>query len=61
MKLPEEFYIIETTMSESYASYSIYPVDQPGDPRVNFREAAQYNKKVRLLRCQVVEVMEEQK
>jgi len=58
MKLEGEFFMIEA--DRGYASYQIMLGGQEGDPRVNYRAEAQHTKKVRLLRCQVVEVMEEQ-
>lgn len=58
MKLEGEFFMIEA--DRGYTSYQVMPGGQKGDPSVNYREEAEHTKKVRLLRCQVVEVMEEQ-
>ena len=62
MKLPEEFYLLETSKSETFATWTVYllPDDPNQDIGINYREAAKYNKQVRLLKCRIVEVVEEQ-
>jgi len=58
VKLSGDFYIIETVRSEHHTAYQILPGGQEGDPRVNYAEEAEYNSKVRLLKCVVVDVLE---
>jgi hypothetical protein len=60
MKLSGDFYIVEIEKSETHTQFIILPGDQEGDPRVNYAEDAKYNKKVRLLKCVVADVLEAQ-
>jgi hypothetical protein len=60
MKLPSEFMLLEVEKSDTFSVWTVFNPADPGDPRVNFRDEARYNKKVRLLRCTIVEVLEEQ-
>jgi hypothetical protein len=59
MRIEGEFYLLETEKSDTFSTYTIFPADQPGDPRENYADQIKFNKRVRLLRCVVTETVRE--